>query len=211
MNFLDLEVCEKFVSLEGEGRFKGFVTSFVRLSGCNLRCSYCDTKYAWKRGRKVSIDSLVKWCIRNRTRVVHVTGGEPMLQKNVMSLLSSLLDIGFTVLLDTNGTFDLGDVPDEVHRIIDIKGPGSGNPADDPEVIIDFLRGDDELKMVVTDREDYLFYKKLITSYSLDRRCEVVMSPAYRKMRASVLAGWILKDRLPVRFSMQQHKSVGLP
>jgi 7-carboxy-7-deazaguanine synthase len=201
-----LRITEIFYSLQGESRSVGVPTVFVRLTGCPLRCSYCDTEYAFTGGEWMSLDEILDRVKPYATRHVCVTGGEPLTQKNCIELLRRLCEAGYEVSLETSGALDIGEVDPRVCRVVDIKTPGSGEVARKRLENLPLLTGRDQIKFVVTDRVDYEWARDLLRGQRLDERCEVLFSPAYGQVKADVLAGWILQDRLPVRFQIQLHK-----
>ncbi|MBA2849506.1 radical SAM protein [Thermosulfuriphilus ammonigenes] len=203
---LSLKVAEVFVSLQGEGTLAGYPCFFVRLSGCNLRCRWCDTAWAWEGGREVPLKEILERWRASGISLVEVTGGEPLLQAGVIELMKGFLKAGATVLLETNGSQSLKGVPQEVIKIVDFKCPSSGMSAYNRYENLRYLRRPDQIKFVIADREDYLFARKKIVELDLVRVAEVLMSPVWRQMDPVDLARWILEDKLPVRFQIQLHK-----
>ncbi len=201
-----LRLTEIFYSLQGESRSVGWPTVFIRLTGCPLRCSYCDTKYAYEGGQWHSVLNIMQQVESYNATYVTVTGGEPLAQKNCHSLLVELCDAGYEVSLETSGALDISRVDSRVIRVVDIKTPGSGEV--DKNLISNFsnLSPKDQLKFVICDQEDYLWSKALLSQYQLSERCEVLFSASYGQLEDTVLANWLLDDRLPVRFQMQLHK-----
>lgn len=207
-----VNVCETFTSIQGESSYAGLPCYFIRLAGCNLRCSYCDTRYAYGQGEECSIDALVAEWRASRAAVVEITGGEPLLQPGFRRLAEALRDSSTRpVLVETNGSLDIRIVPSEVIAIIDVKCPGSGTCA-----AMDFdnlyrLRPQDELKFVITDRADYVWARELLECHRLPSRVRMIFfSVATGFLEPQLLAQWILEDGLPVRFQLQWHKLIGL-
>lgn len=203
-----LRVCETFASIQGETTFAGWPCYFIRLSGCNLRCRYCDTRYAWRGGRPRPIASLIAEYQASQIPLVEVTGGEPLFQAATCDLLQELVQHGKT-LLETNGSFDLSKVPGQVITMLDIKCPGSGFAGKNHWQNLELLRPQDEVKFVVCNREDFEWANQIVDQYHLTKRCRAVnFSPAGGFLPPPTLAGWILKDRRPVRFNLQIHKQI---
>lgn len=201
-----LKITEVFLSLQGESGFVGWPTTFVRLTGCPLRCQYCDTQYAFHGGSWRRIDELLAEVATYGARHVCVTGGEPLAQPNCLPLLTALCDAGYVVSLETSGALDIGNVDPRVSRIVDIKTPGSAEVARNRWANIGLLRPHDELKLVICDRHDYDWAKQIIAEHRLTERCSVLMSPSAGQVNAHELADWIVADRLTVRFQLQLHK-----
>ena len=201
-----LRVSEIFHSLQGESSRVGLPTVFIRLTGCPLRCRWCDTSYAFSGGENRSITDIVAEAGRHGTRTVCVTGGEPLAQKNSLSLLSALCDAGFDVSLETSGAIDIGDVDPRVSRIMDLKAPGSGEMDKNLPANLPLLAPRDEVKIVIADRADYEWARGIIAEHLLAERCPVLLSPVQGELEPATLAEWILADRLPVRFQLQLHK-----
>jgi 7-carboxy-7-deazaguanine synthase len=203
---MNLRVTEIFLSLQGESRSVGLPTVFVRLTGCPLRCQYCDTAYAFHGGESMSLDRILTQVADFRVRHVTVTGGEPLAQKGCLTLLSRLCDAGYEVSLETSGAMAVEEVDPRVIRVMDIKTPGSGEAAKNRFENLSHLTARDQIKFVICDRADYDWAKELLTAQRLDRRCEVLFSPSAAQLPARELADWIVADRLPVRFQIQLHK-----
>ncbi len=201
-----VKVTEIFLSLQGEGRSVGWPTTFVRLSGCPLRCSYCDTAYAFSGGEVRSIHSILEQAEENGARHVTVTGGEPLAQNGVYPLLSGLCDAGFQLSLETGGMIDISSVDSRVSRVVDLKTPGSGEVERNHWENLDHLTEQDQLKVVMVDRADYEWFRPILRAQQLDQRCEVLLSPVAGVLNPTELAEWILEDRLNVRFQLQLHK-----
>ena len=201
-----LKITETFYSLQGEADAVGWPTFFIRLTGCPLRCQYCDTAYAFEGGEWRSLDALVDEALASGARHVCVTGGEPLAQKACFALLVRLCDAGLLVSLETSGAIDASAVDPRVVRVIDVKTPGSGESQRNLDVDTQRLRSSDLLKFVICDRNDYEWSRELVRSRRLDAQCSVLFSPSYLQLPAAQLADWILADRLPVRFQVQLHK-----
>lgn len=201
-----LRISEIFLSLQGEADAAGWPTVFVRLTGCPLRCHYCDTSYAFTGGEWMSIDAIVKTVADFNTHHVCVTGGEPLAQKGCLELLARLCDAGYSVSLETSGALDISRVDTRVSRVMDIKTPVSGEAARNRYENIAHLTPHDQVKLVIGDRNDYEWAKAIVEKYQLSERCAVLFSPCFGKIEPRQLAEWILEDRLPVRFQMQLHK-----
>lgn len=207
MNTDRLRITEIFHSLQGETRTAGLPTVFVRLTGCPLRCGYCDTAYAFHGGRWMSVQEILDQVASYGTRYVTVTGGEPLAQKaGCLSLLARLCDAGYEVSLETSGALDVSAVDPRVIKVMDLKTPGSGECEKNLYANIEWLDSKDEIKFVICDRRDYDWSKEMLASYRLAERCGVLFSPCAGRMDATALAEWILEDRLPVRFQIQLHK-----
>lgn len=203
-----LRITEIFCSLQGEARAAGWPTVFVRLTGCPLRCGYCDTAYAFHGGEWRDIDAIVDEVQSHGVRHVCVTGGEPLAQKRCIALLQKLCDAGFDVSLETSGAIDIGEVDARVSRVVDIKTPGSGEVARNLWDNLPLLNARDQVKFVICSRADYDWAKDVLAEHRLDERCEVLFSPSYMQVKPRELADWIVADRLPVRFQMQLHKQL---
>ena len=203
-----LRITEIFCSLQGEARAAGWPTVFVRLTGCPLRCGYCDTAYAFHGGEWRDIDMIVDEVKSHGVRHVCVTGGEPLAQKRCITLLTKLCDAGFDVSLETSGAIDIADVDTRVSRIVDIKTPGSLEVARNRWENLPLLTRHDQVKFVICSREDYDWSKQLVAEHGLATVCDVLFSPSYTQVSPRELADWIVEDRLPVKFQMQLHKQL---
>ena len=201
-----LRITEIFYSLQGESTKVGLPSVFIRLTGCPLRCQYCDTAYAFKGGKKISIADIIKKVQTYNTRHVCVTGGEPLAQKMCLVLLTKLCDLGFDVSLETSGAIDVSGVDKRVMKIIDFKTPGSGELSRNLYDNIEHLQATDQVKFVICHREDYDFACALNGKYKLNDRCEVLFSPSKGQIGEEILAGWILHDQQNVRYQVQLHK-----
>ncbi|MFA6903653.1 MAG: 7-carboxy-7-deazaguanine synthase QueE [Gallionellaceae bacterium] len=203
---VSLRISEIFYSLQGETSRVGLPTVFVRLTGCPLRCNYCDTAYAFSGGQSMTLMAIMDEIKRYPTRYVTVTGGEPLAQKQCLTLLRSLCDAGYQVSLETSGALDVSAVDQRVMKILDVKTPASGEEEKNLWSNLDCLTAQDEIKFVLCDEADYLWGKKILLEKNLAARCEVLFSPAQGQLSPTVLADWILRDRLPVRMQLQLHK-----
>ena len=201
-----LRVTEIFVSLQGEARDVGRPTTFVRLTGCPLRCGYCDTTYAFSGGEVMALDAIEDRVAALGARHVTVTGGEPLAQPDCLGLLEGLCDQGYEVSLETSGAMGLAGVDERVVKVMDLKTPGSGEVARNRYENLASLDGKDQVKFVICDRADYDWARAQIESRDLASRCEVLFSPSHGQLPAARLADWIVADRLPVRFQIQLHK-----
>jgi len=201
-----LRVNEIFYSLQGETSRAGLPTVFIRLTGCPLRCGYCDTTYAFSEGASMEIAAVMEQVGGYHPRYVTVTGGEPLAQKECVALLTALCDEGYSVSLETSGALDIGMVDPRVSRIVDIKTPGSGEVEKNRWANLEFLTLHDEIKFVLCDEADYEWAKRQLVEWRLDEKCPVLFSPVPGQLEPAQLAGWILRDRLDVRFQIQLHK-----
>ncbi len=202
-----LRVTEIFYSLQGESRSAGFPTAFIRLTGCPLRCGYCDTPYAFRAGEEMSLNAIITRVAGFSTDYVTVTGGEPLAQMHTLALLTGLCDAGFSeVSLETGGALDISGVDQRVTKVMDLKTPGSGEVERNRYENIPYLRRRDQIKFVLCNRADYDWAKECLAEYALVSRCEVLFSPATNLLGPTVLADWILEDQLAVRFQLQLHK-----
>lgn len=201
-----LRITEIFYSLQGEAARVGLPTVFIRLTGCPLRCTWCDTTYSFTGGEAAEVSAVLAEVARYPTRQVCVTGGEPLAQKDCLTLLSALCDAGYEVALETSGALDISTVDPRVARIMDLKAPDSGECARNRWDNLAVLTPRDELKIIIASRADYEWAKQQIQTHDLAKRCPVLLSPAQGQIEARELAEWILADGLPVRFQLQLHK-----
>ena len=201
-----LRVTEIFLSLQGEASRIGLPTVFVRLTGCPLRCGYCDTDYAFQGGEWLSLGEVVDRVRGHPSPHVTVTGGEPLAQKACQDLLGALCDLGLDVSLETSGALDISVVDRRVARIVDVKTPGSGESERNLWPNLALLTPRDEVKFVLTGESDYLWARAILTKYAIPSRCPVLFSPAWGSLEPTLLAEWVLRDGLPVRMQVQLHK-----
>lgn len=201
-----LLVNEIFYSLQGESTFAGRPCVLVRLTGCQMRCRWCDTEYAFHEGSWKSLDEVLAEVGTHRCPLVEVTGGEPLLQPGTRPLLAALADAGYEVLLETGGGLDVAGVDPRVRRIVDVKCPGSGEAAHNRWGNLDLLTARDEVKFVLAGEEDYLWAREVVARHRLAERCPVHFSPVHGELAPDELAAWVLRDRLPVRVALQLHK-----
>lgn len=203
---LRLRITEIFRSLQGEGDAVGFPTVFVRLTGCPLRCQYCDTAYAFTGGQSITLDSIVEQVEALEAAHVCVTGGEPLAQRNCLPLLTRLCDVGYRVSLETSGAISVAEVDPRVTRVVDVKTPASGEATRNLLDQLSLLRAHDQIKFVICDRADYEWSRELLRERGLPGDATVLFSPSHEQLPARELADWILEDRLPVRMQVQLHK-----
>lgn len=201
-----LKLTEIFHSLQGEADSVGIPTTFVRLTGCPLRCQYCDTAYAFHGGQWWELPAVLERVRELGSRYVCVTGGEPLAQKSCLELLRALADAGYRVSLETSGAVSFDAVDTRVIRVVDVKTPGSGEEHRNRYDQLPLLRADELIKFVLCDRSDYEWSRDKLASLNLAQRCQVLFSPSHEQLPARELADWILADRLPVRFQIQLHK-----
>ena len=203
---MQCRVTEIFYSLQGETRTVGLPTVFVRLTGCPLRCSFCDTTYAFHGGTKMDISDIVAKVQTYQPRYVTVTGGEPLAQKSCLSLLKALCDLGVEVSLETSGAINIADVDPRVVCVMDLKTPGSGEESKNRYENISLLKQTDQLKFVICDRNDYDWACNKIVEFNLAEQCEVLLSPVHGELQPADIADWIIEDKLAVRLQVQLHK-----
>ena len=201
-----LRINEIFHSLQGEADAVGYPTVFVRLTGCPLRCQYCDTEYAFHEGHWLDLDAILDKVRSFNTQHVCVTGGEPLAQPNCRTLLARLCEDGFMVSLETSGAMDISGLDARVARVVDVKTPGSREAQRNRIDNFGLLTQHDQLKFVICSREDFDWSKAFIQEHALAGRCQILFSPSYKQIAPALLADWILADRLPVRFQLQLHK-----
>lgn len=203
----NINVCEIFKSIQGESTFAGSICSFVRLSGCNLRCSYCDTRYAFSEGEDMSIESILQSVKKHNTMLVEITGGEPLIQSGTSILCNEFLRQGYSVLVETNGSCDLSSLPTGCHRIVDVKCPGSGTGDSFLLSNLELLTDMDELKYVISDKSDFDWALDHILTHNLQNNT-VLFSPNLSSISAAELASLILEKNAPVRLGVQLHKLI---
>ncbi len=207
----DLVVNEIFHSIQGESSFMGMPCVFVRLTYCNLRCSYCDTAYAFTEGKAMSVEEILASVERYRCRLVEVTGGEPLFQEGSLALMKHLCDHGYETLLETGGSLDIGPVDPRVRRIVDFKCPGSGMEKKNDWGNVRHLKKTDEVKFVVGGREDFDWAMGKMEEHALEQRCTVLFSPVFGVLEPADLAAWLLESGSKARFQLQMHKYIWEP
>lgn len=205
---LPVRVTEVYASVQGESSHAGKPCTFVRLAGCPLRCRWCDSTYTFTGGDKQTVGDVLDEVVALGPRTVELTGGEPLVQASAVPLLQAFVDLGFEVLLETSGAVSIADVPAEVHVILDLKAPGSGEVARNDWSNLQHLRPHHEVKLVLADRDDYLWARDVIREHDLAARCTVLLSPVWGELDPQTLVGWMLEDRLPARLNLQIHKVV---
>ncbi|MCK9637483.1 7-carboxy-7-deazaguanine synthase QueE [Methylobacter sp. Wu8] len=201
-----LRITEIFYSLQGESNTVGLPTVFIRLTGCPLRCVYCDTAYAFTGGKKIGIDAVMAEVKQYDTKYITVTGGEPLAQQGCIELMTKLLDKGYVVSLETSGALDVSEVDPRVVKVMDLKTPSSGELSRNRYQNIEHLTAKDQVKFVIGNDKDYDWSKGILAEYALSDRCDILFSPMMGRQNPTELAEKILKDRLPVRFQLQLHK-----
>jgi len=206
-----LKINEIFYSIQGESTYAGERCVFVRLTGCNLRCTYCDTEYAFYDGIELSIDSIIETIKSFNCNLVEITGGEPLMQSEVHDLMTKLCDANFTVLLETSGSLSIEKVDKRVINIMDFKTPSSKMDKKNHFQNVDFLKFNDEVKFVIGSQEDYIWAKNTIIKYNLDKKVKVLFSSVFGIIEHEELVKWILEDRLNVRYQLQMHKYIWHP
>lgn len=203
-----IKISEIFTSIQGESHLAGYPCCFVRLTGCNLTCFYCDTRYAMDGGKVMRVQDVVEEVLRADCPLAEVTGGEPLLQPGALHLLSALLETGLKVMVETNGSLDVSSTPKGVKIIMDLKTPGSGMESFNRLENLNFLKPDDEVKFVCVDRNDYEWTKKILSEQLLPKGVLVNISPVCETLAPAELAKWMLEDRLQARFQIQLHRVV---
>jgi 7-carboxy-7-deazaguanine synthase len=203
-----VKVCEIFTSIQGESSYSGMPCTFIRMTGCNLRCSYCDTTYAYYDGRELSEEYIIGEARRADINIVEITGGEPLLQKEIFHLIKKLLDENYKVLIETNGSMNIKDVDKRAVVILDIKTPGSGMSEKMDLSNLENIKSTDEIKFVVTNRTDYEWSKDIIHKYNLINKCHLLLSPAYGILPPEDLVRWMIEDRVKARLNLQLHKYI---
>lgn len=203
-----LKVNEIFYSIQGESTYAGIPCIFVRLTGCNARCVWCDTEYSFYEGTRMSVDQVLEKVSCYPCRTIEITGGEPLLQKEVHKLIAALLERGYRVMIETSGTVSVADLDPRVIKVMDLKCPDSGECQHNDYTNIEHLTPRDQVKFVIASRRDYEWAREALFNYKLAERVPVLFSPAYQLMDPATLAGWILEDGLPVRLQLQLHKVI---
>ncbi len=206
-----MQITEIYKSIQGESTYAGLPCVFVRTTGCNLRCVWCDTEYAFYGGQKMSLEEVLAKVAEFDCQLVEITGGEPLLQKEVPELARRLLAAGYTVLVETSGERDVSVLDPRVIKIMDLKCPGSGECEKNRWENLEFLTERDEVKFVIKDRRDYDWAVEVVKKYELEKKVRVLFSPVWGELEPETLARWILEDRLNVRFQIQLHKVIWAP
>lgn len=206
-----MKVCEIFTSIQGESSYTGIPCTFIRLTGCNLRCSYCDTTYAYYGGKELSEDEIIGEVRRAGISLVEITGGEPLLQSEIYHLIKRLLDEGYIVLVETNGSKSIKEIDRRAVVILDIKTPGSEMSGEMDFSNLNNIKNTDEIKFVITSRMDYEWSKEIIHRHRLMDKCHLLLSPAFGILPPEDLAKWMLEDRLRARLNLQLHKYIFSP
>jgi 7-carboxy-7-deazaguanine synthase len=203
-----MKICEIFTSIQGESSYAGMPCTFIRLTGCNLRCLYCDTAYAYEDGMELTEAEIISEVELIGVPLVTITGGEPLLQEETFRLTERLISEGYKVLIETNGTMSIKDIDSRAVIVLDIKTPGSGMWEEMDLSNLDYIKPTDEIKFVITDRADYEWSKDMVQKYNLGSKCQVFFSPAFGILLPESLVKWMLEDRLDVRLNLQMHKYI---
>jgi 7-carboxy-7-deazaguanine synthase len=203
---MSLKITEIFYSIQGESAYSGHPTVFVRLTGCPMRCSYCDTAYAFHGGKRLELDEILQIVDQHKTQYVTVTGGEPLAQPDCWPLMSQLCDAGYKVSLETGGAVSIRDVDPRVHIVLDVKTPDSGEEHNNTYHNLDLIQAKDTLKFVICSRNDYEWSRQKVLDKKLADSCEILFSPSSEQLNPTDLANWILADHVPVRLQIQLHK-----
>ena len=203
-----IKINEIYLSVQGESTHTGLPCIFVRLTGCNLRCSWCDTAYAFHEGTNMSIDEILQKVESFGIHLIEITGGEPLMQDNVYTLMRRLIEKGYKVMLETGGSISLERVPKDVIKIMDLKCPGSGEQEKNNLDNLKLLAPHDEVKFVILDRKDYEWSRNIIKRYKINETAHILISPVFDKLELKEMVKWILEDRLPVRLQTQLHKII---
>ncbi len=206
-----LKINEIFYSIQGESSAAGLPTTFVRLTGCNLRCSYCDTEYAFYEGEDFTVEEAIRKAEEYGCKLVEVTGGEPLMQKDVIPFMTQLCDKGFDVMLETSGSLQIEKVDKRVKIVMDLKTPSSGMEKKNLYSNIDFLKSKDEVKFVIGSLDDYNWAKRMIEKFNLTGKTEVLFSPVFNAIEPKQIVEWMLNDKLNIRFQLQMHKYIWEP
>ena len=203
-----IKINEIYLSVQGESTHTGLPCIFIRLTGCNLRCSWCDTAYAFHEGKNMSIDEILQKVENFGIHLVEITGGEPLMQDNVYTLMKRLIEKGYKVMLETGGSISLERVPKDVIKIMDLKCPGSGEQEKNNLDNLKLLAPHDEVKFVILDKKDYEWSRDIIKKYKINETAHILLSPVFDKLELKEMVKWILEDRLPVRLQTQLHKII---
>ena len=205
---MSLKINEIYHSIQGESSYSGLPCVFVRLTYCNLRCSYCDTEYAFYEGKDMSIKQIIKKINSYKCNLVEITGGEPLLQKNCIELINELEKNNKKVLIETGGSLSIQNISKKTHIILDLKCPSSNMENKNLWANLDYIKKTDEIKFVVGNKVDYEWTKNIIKKYDLENKCHLLISPVYDKIDNEKIINWILKDNLKIRFQIQLHKEI---
>ncbi|MBI4684162.1 MAG: radical SAM protein [Nitrospirae bacterium] len=203
-----MKICEIFASIQGESSYAGMPCTFIRVARCNLRCSYCDTKYAYDEGKDISEDEIFNQIALIGIKLVEITGGEPLLQQGTPMLVERLIREGYKVLIETNGALSIKSIDKRAVIILDIKTPGSGMSGEMDLSNLKYLKPEDEVKFVIIDRADYEWSKDFINEHDLRSKCHVLFSPVFGMLPPELVIKWILEDRLDIRLNLQMHKYI---
>ena len=203
-----IKINEIYLSVQGESTHTGLPCIFIRLTGCNLRCSWCDTAYAFHEGKNMSIDEILQKVANFEIHLVEITGGEPLMQDNVYILMRRLIEKGYKVMLETGGSISLERVPKDVIKIMDLKCPGSGEQEKNNLDNLKLLAPHDEVKFVILDKKDYEWSRDIIKKYKINETAQILLSPVFDKLELKEMVKWILEDQLPVRLQTQLHKII---
>lgn len=203
---MSIRITEIFFSLQGESNTVGLPTVFIRLTGCPMRCTYCDTAYAFHGGQKQEIADIILQVQKYKTRHITVTGGEPLAQPECHELLTQLCDLGYKVSIETGGAMPIKEVDPRVYIVLDVKTPASSEEKNNRYENLDYIKQSDCLKFVICDRDDYLWSRKMLEQQQLEQKCEVFFSPSSSQLNPTTLADWIVEDQIPVRMQIQLHK-----
>lgn len=206
-----LIVTEIYKSIQGEALYAGHPCTFVRLTGCGLRCRWCDTAYAFEGGKQMSISEIEVEVKKEKAHFVEITGGEPLAQKNTPALIRRLIGEGFRVMIETGGSISIAELPTETHIIMDLKCPGSGMAENNLYSNIELLKPTDEVKFVIADRADFDWAKEISLEYDLFSKCSVLVSPAFGILHPKSLTNWLLEDGFPIKLNLQWHKYIWSP
>jgi len=203
-----LKINEIYKSIQGESSFTGLPCVFIRLTGCNLRCTWCDTEYAFYEGKAMTVEQVLDQVKEYGIDLVEITGGEPLMQKAVYELMDALLENSYQVLLESGGALSVAEVPKAVVKIMDLKCPGSGEHLQNDFANLEHLDAKDEVKFVILDRADYEWSRKMIKKYSIAEKSKILVSPVFDQLNLKDLVAWVLEDNLPVRLQTQLHKVI---
>jgi len=203
-----MKICEIFTSIQGESNYSGVLCTFIRVAGCNLRCTYCDTTYAYENGIELTESEIINDVSIIGVNLVAITGGEPLLQKDTLHLIERLINEGHRVLIETNGTMSIKDIDSRAIVVLDVKTPGSGMWEDTDLSNFDYIKPNDEIKFVIVDRSDYEWAKDMVHRHKLKSKCNILFSPAFGILSPELVIKWMLEDRLDVKLNLQMHKYI---